>query len=89
MNVINLARQYENLKKSINKHTDIQLTDNREMIIDNCMGMISYDENFIKLRLGSNVVSIVGLDLKLKNYGKTGIIISGSIKSINFEDMSV
>ncbi len=86
MNVINLARQYENLKKSVNRHTDMQLTDNQELIIDNCAGMIAYDENLIKLRLAANCISVVGLNLRLKNYGATGIIINGNIKSISFED---
>lgn len=89
MNVITLAQKYENMKKSTSKHTEMQIIDNNEIVIDCCKSMINYDDNYIKLKLAANSVSIIGLDLTLKNYGANGIIIKGMIKSITFEDETI
>lgn len=84
MNINDLAIKYENFKKSRQKHSDIQITDNREIVLDGCRRVVEYNENHIKLELPSTGVSIVGMQLKMRNFSIGGVIIKGLIHSVTF-----
>ena len=84
MNINDLAIKYENFKKSRQKHSDIQITDNREIVLDGCRRVLEYNENHIKLELPSIGLSIVGIKLKMRNFSIGGVIIKGDIHSITF-----
>lgn len=84
MNINDLAIKYENFKKSRQKHSDIQITDNSEIVLDGCRRVVEYNENHIKLELPSVGVSIVGMQLKMRNFSIGGVIIKGQIHSITF-----
>ena len=84
MNINDLAIKYEDFKKSRQKHSDIQITDNKEIVLDGCRRVVEYNENHIKLELPSMGVSIVGMQLKMRNFSIGGVIIKGQIHSITF-----
>lgn len=84
MNINDLAIKYEDFKKSRQKHSDIQVTDNREIVLDGCRRVVEYNENHIKLELPSIGISIVGMQLKMQNFSIGGVIIKGQIHSITF-----
>ena len=84
MNINDLAIKYENFKKSRLKHSDIQITDNKEIVLDGCRRVLEYNENHIKLELPSIGISIVGIKLKMRNFSIGGVIIKGDIHSITF-----
>lgn len=84
MNINDLAIKYENFKKSRQKHSDIQVTDNSEIVLDGCRKVVEYNENHIKLELPSMGISIVGMQLKMRNFSIGGVIIKGQIHSITF-----
>lgn len=87
MNINKLAGKYENLKKSIQRHSNLLICDNREITVENCREITSYDENSIELKLAKNIVKVVGLDMKMRNFTSEGVIITGKIQSITFEDI--
>lgn len=84
MNINDLALKFEDFKRTRNKHSDIQLTDNTELILDGCRRVVRYDENDICLELPTVGVEVVGMKLKLHNFSLGGIIIEGEIHSISF-----
>ena len=84
MNINDLAIKYEDFKKSRQKQSDMQITDNKEIVLDGCRRVVEYNENHIKLELPSMGVSIVGMQLKMRNFSIGGVIIKGQIHSITF-----
>ena len=84
MNINDLAIKYEEFKKSRQKHSDIQITDNREIVLDGCRRVVEYNENHIKLELPSVGISVVGMQLKMRNFSIGGVIIKGQIHSLTF-----
>lgn len=84
MDINDLAVKFEDFKRTRNKHSDIQLTDNNEMILDGCRRVIRYDENEICLELPTTGIEVVGIGLKMNNFSVGGVIIEGEIHSVTF-----
>lgn len=84
MNINDLAVKFEDFKKTRNRHSDIQITDNTEMVLDGCRRVIRYDENEIFLELPSLGLEIVGMKLKIHNFSVGGVIVEGDIHSVTF-----
>ena len=84
MDINDIAVKFEDFKRNIRKHSDIQITDNREMILDGCRRVIRYDENEICLELPTVGIEIVGMMLKMNNFSVGGVIVEGEIHSITF-----
>ncbi len=84
MNINDIAVKYEDFKKSMLKHSDIQITDNNELSLDGCRRVVEYNENNIVLELPSVGVSVVGMKLRMKNFSIGGVVIKGHIHSLTF-----
>lgn len=84
MNINDIAVKYEDFKKSLLKHSDIQITDNKEITLDGCRRVVEYNENNIVLELPTVGVSVVGMKLSMKNFSIGGIVINGEIHSVTF-----
>lgn len=84
MNINDLAIKYEDFKKSLLKHSDIQITDNMELTLDGCQRVVEYGENNIVLELPTVGISVVGMMLSMKNFSVGGIVINGEIHSVTF-----
>ena len=86
MNIYDLSEKFERLKRSAVRHSLIQIDDSRRMTVEECRGVLRFDENTVMLMLAKGTVTITGLDLKMKNFSEHGVIITGSLHSIGFED---
>lgn len=84
MNINKLATRYEEFKRKRRKHSDIQITDDSEMMINGCEKVISYDENYIKIELSGCVVSVFGNNLSMNNFSRDGVKITGTLSSVEF-----
>ena len=62
----------------------IEMTGNREIIIDGCKGVVEYTENNIRLSLGESVMSLSGDSLLIQSFDNDVVIISGQISDIDF-----
>lgn len=62
----------------------IELTGNREVIIDGCKGVVEYTENNIRISLGENVLSLSGDNLLIQSFDNDVVIINGQISDIDF-----
>lgn len=85
MNWKHLAIKYENFKQRRQKHSSLQMSDNNELIIECCKGVISYDDTIIRIQLASHILTIIGDKLLMRNFSSEGVMISGNIKSMDFE----
>ena len=83
-----ISRQYEKLKLMAVRHTSIQITDNKKIIVDDCRGVEMFDENTIVLGMSFGSVRINGLDLKMRNFSDHGVVITGQLHSIGFDAQS-
>ncbi len=86
MNIYEIINRYDNLISSTRLHSLIQIMDNNSMIIENCKNIDVFNENEIKLRLVKCTVTIVGLELTMRNYNRSGVEIKGKFHSISFEE---
>ena len=85
MKIFEIINKYDNIIDKLRIQSLIQIADNKNILIESCKGIISYDENEIKLKLAICNIEIVGLNLKISNYSKSGVSINGKIHSIKFE----
>lgn len=86
MNIYDMSEKYERLKRASVRHSLIQISDSGRMTVEDCLEVLQFDENTIKLRLAKGTVTIVGLDMKMKNFSERGVMITGSLHSIGFDD---
>jgi sporulation protein YqfC len=62
----------------------IEMTGNREIIIDGCKGVVEYTENNIRISLGESVLSLSGDNLVIQTFDNDVVIIDGMISDIDF-----
>ena len=86
MNIYKLADGYEQVKKSADRHSLLQIQDNRSMIVECCHEILIFNENTIVMRLPKCNITIVGLGLTMQNFSGSGVIIKGSFHSVSFEE---
>ena len=86
MNINKIINNYDDFLNNSRLNSAIQLLDNEIMVIENCKGICLFNENEIHLRLMKCKMIIVGLNLKMRNFSKSGVEIKGKIHSIDFEE---
>ncbi len=86
MNIYKLSGKYEKIKRSVIRHSLMQISDNSKLTVEECKEVLMFDENTVKLKLSFGTVTINGLDLKMRNFSDRGVIITGKLHSIGFDD---
>ncbi len=86
MNIYKLSGKYEKLKRSVIRHSLIQISDNTKLTVEECKEVVMFDENTVKLRISAGTVTITGLDLKMRNFSERGVIITGKLHSVGFDE---
>ena len=84
MNIYDIINKYDDFFNNSRLHSAIQVIDNEKIVIESCKKIIAFNENEICLKLVKCDMLIVGLDLKMKNYSRSGVEIMGKIHSIKF-----
>jgi sporulation protein YqfC len=63
----------------------IDFSGNKEVVIEDCKGIIEYDNKIIMLHIGCNTIAkFSGVDLNIKSLTDKNLIIEGSIISLEF-----
>jgi len=88
MNVYEIINRYESFSAKTKGHSFLQIKDDEYMVIESCRKIKKFDENTITLELAKCTISIVGLNLKMKNYNKETVEIRGKLHTINFEELN-
>ena len=62
----------------------LELSGNKEILLENCRGIIGYGEDEIRVSTGRGIIRVCGEGLTLKNLRIDSIIIDGNIRSVEF-----
>ena len=65
--------------------TVIEMEGRERFVIENHRGVVFMKDDLIKLRLEEGMVSISGADLKMDAFSANGAVVSGLIKSVEFD----
>lgn len=84
-NKINLVAEYnEFISKDITDGVHTEIFSNKKLIIENCKGIIDYEENYIKLKIKKGFLVLCGTEFVITSFEEEKIIIKGNIVSIEF-----
>ena len=73
-------------KAALRGVSHMELSGNREAIVEGCKGVVEYDEGIIRLNLGKNIVRFTGTGLSIRTLTLEQAIITGNILSIDFSN---
>ena len=79
-----LAKILDVPENMFDSYSQIVLSGSREAVLDGCQGVVEYEDDFIKLKLGRQMVKFTGKDLQIKCMTGENVIIDGRILSVEF-----
>ncbi|MGI6031070.1 MAG: YabP/YqfC family sporulation protein [Eubacteriales bacterium] len=62
----------------------VEMSGNREILLENCRGLIGYDEQEVRVSGGRCIIRITGQGLTLRNLRSESLLISGEITAVEF-----
>ncbi|MGN0613101.1 MAG: YabP/YqfC family sporulation protein [Porcipelethomonas sp.] len=72
-------------KRFVNMDSQIQITGNKEVLVDGCRKILEYNDIFVKVKTWDLTVQIWGSGLEVNDFGSDGIYICGKIQSVELE----
>ena len=69
------------------RRSTITLRNGTELLVENCRGVSSFDDNFITLSVYGLQVTISGTPLMFESFGVDGVRITGKIHSLTLEEI--
>ena len=75
----------ENGKRFVNMDSQIEITGDKEVLVDGCRKILEYNDVFVKVRTWEMTVNIWGNNLSVSDFGSGSIYISGKIQSVELE----
>lgn len=81
-----LTQELEIPQAALRGVSHMELSGNREAIVEGCKGVVEYDEGIIRLNLGKNIVRFAGTGLSIRTLTLEQAIITGNILSIDFSN---
>lgn len=79
MKIIDKGRRF------VNMDSQIQITGDREVLVDGCKKILEYNDVFVKVRTWEMTVSIWGSELSVSDFGTGSIFVFGKIQSVELE----
>ena len=76
----------EKVRRFINMDTQIQLTGNREVLVECCKKILEYNDIMVRVRTWDMTVEVWGSSLSVSDFNSKGIIISGKIHSVELTE---
>lgn len=64
----------------------LELSGNRELIVDGCRGVLEYDEDVIRLNIGKGSVRVTGRGLSIRTLTAESAVVEGYILAVEFQD---
>jgi sporulation protein YqfC len=62
----------------------MELSGNREAVVDGCNSVLEFDENIVRLSVGKYIIRFSGRGLILKELTQSSVVVEGFIISIEF-----
>ena len=79
---MNKEQLLNSTRKIIMTNTNIQITDNLCVEIDNCKKILEYNDIYVKIKASTVIIEVWGRNLSINDYNRPGIEISGIITNI-------
>lgn len=76
----------EKVKRFINMDTQIQLTGNREVLVECCRKILEYNDIMVRVKTWDMTVEVWGSSLSVSDFNSKGIIIRGKIQSVELTE---
>ena len=76
----------EKVRRFINMDTQIQLTGNREVLVECCKKILEYNDIMVRVRTWDMTVEVWWSSLSVSDFNSKGIIISGKIQSVELTE---
>lgn len=74
------------IKRIVNMDTQIQLTGNREVMVECCKKILEYNDIMVKVKTWDMTVEIWGSNLKVNDFSSRGIVVYGKIQSVELTE---
>lgn len=71
--------------KALYMNTNMMISDNEEIILENCKKILEYNDIYLKVKTSTIVFGVWGENLRIDDFNFNGLIIRGKIHSIEFE----
>ncbi len=81
-NIFNLASQ--EIENALPLGPRIELFHNNQAIIEGCLGVYEYSENYLKIRLLSGALILCGTDFNIVSFEEKTMVVNGKITSLEF-----
>lgn len=62
----------------------IEMFGNKRIIIEGCLGVYEYNQNYLKLRLKYGALILCGNDFDISSFEETTITVGGKISTLEF-----
>ncbi len=80
-----IGRALEMPPGTMSKTCNLQMSGNREVLVDGCRGLIEYSEEVIRINIGNGIVKFVGRGLEIRSLSDTTAVVAGFILAVEFE----
>ena len=80
----NIARLLDIPASAIAGNCQMEISGNREVVIDGCQGILEYDETVIKLATGKMSVKFTGRGLQIRVLTHSSAVVEGFLTGIEF-----
>ena len=74
----------EFLKEEITNDTHIEMFSNKKIILDGCLSIIDYQNDYVKLKLKKGNITILGTEFLISGFENEKIVIKGKFNSVEF-----
>lgn len=81
----NLLARENKLEKQLLIGPRIELIANKQIVVEGCLGVLEYNENYLKLRLSSAVLILQGEDFDVVSFSDQSILVKGKLNSLEFD----
>lgn len=79
-----LQKGSDDFEKSLFSGPRIELFSDTEMILEGCMGIFEYNDNYLKLKLSSGALILQGAEFDITFFEDKTIRVKGKILSLEF-----
>lgn len=71
-------------KKDLMTSPNIEISGNREIVVDGCEGVFEYSDSYIKIKLKKGVLILSGNNLNIVCFENSLITLKGKIETLEF-----
>ncbi len=74
----------DGFEKALLTGSRIELFSNTQIVIEGCLGVFEYNDNYLKLRLSTGALVLIGEGFDIVSFEEKTIFIKGKISSLEF-----